>query len=70
VPSVLDHLESQLPEDRDTVLPRFSIADVAIGAHLGWLEPAGFELDVKRWPRTARHRQALAARPSFKATRA
>jgi len=68
IPSVLDYVESQLPADRDTVLRRFSIADVALGAHLGWLAAAGFELDAARWPRTARYRAALQARPSFKAT--
>jgi glutathione S-transferase len=70
IPAVLDWLESQLPADRDTVLPRFSIADVALGAHLAWLALAGFALDEKRWPRTARYQRALEARPSFKATRA
>ena len=65
--SVLDYLESQLPSDRDSVLVRFSIADVALGAHLGWLAPAGIELDPRRWPRTARYREALLNRPSFKA---
>jgi len=64
--SVMDYLESQLPEGRDSVLARFSIADVALGAHLGWLEPAGLALDTKRWPRTARYYEALRARPSFK----
>jgi glutathione S-transferase len=68
VPSVLDYLESQLAPDRDTVLARFSIADVALGAHLGWLAPAGLELDARRWPRTARYHEALLARPSFKTT--
>ena len=66
VPSVMDYLESQLPHDRDSVLARFGIADIALGAHLGWLAPAGFELDARRWPRTARYYQALLARPSFK----
>jgi len=70
LPSVLDYLESQLPGDRDTVLARFSIADVALGAHLGWLAPAGIELDARRWPRTARYHKALLARPSFKSTAA
>jgi len=68
IPSVLDYLESQLPGDRDTVLARFSIADAALGAHFGWIEPAGLEIDPGRWPRTARYRQALSARPSFKST--
>jgi glutathione S-transferase len=68
VRSVLDHLESVLPADRDTVLARFSIADVALGAHLGWLGFAGLELDATRWPRTARYRDALRARKSFETT--
>jgi glutathione S-transferase len=68
MPSVMDYLESQLPADRDTVLARFSIADVALGAHFGWLAPAGFEIDAKRWPRTARYAQAIEDRPSFKST--
>lgn len=68
IPSVLDYLESQLPADRDCVLERFGIADVALGAHFGWLPLAGIELDPRRWPRTARYHDALLARPSFKAT--
>ncbi len=68
IPSVLDYLESQLPADRDTALSRFGIADVALGAHLGWMAAAGFELDARRWPRTAHYAAALAARPSFKST--
>ena len=68
MPSVMDYLESQLPADRDTVLEQFSIADVALGAHFGWLAPAGFAIDEKRWPRTARYARALSARPSFQST--
>ena len=63
---VLDYLESVLAPDRDSVLSRFGIADVALGVHLGWLGAAGLELDARRWPRTARYYQALLARPSFK----
>jgi glutathione S-transferase len=66
VPPVMDYLETQVPVDRDTVLPRFSIADAAIGAQLGNLTFSGVELDAGRWPRTARYYQALLARPSFK----
>ena len=66
LPAVLDWLESQLSSGRDTVLARFSIADVALGAHFGWLESAQIALDSARWPRTARYRDALLARPSFK----
>lgn len=68
VPAVMDYLESQLPAERQSVLGRFSIADVALGAHLGWLALAGLALDRARWPRTARYAEALAARPSFRAT--
>jgi glutathione S-transferase len=68
LPSIMDYLESQLPRDGDSVLARFGIADVALGAHLGWLPAAGFALDARRWPRTARYAEALAARPSFKTT--
>jgi glutathione S-transferase len=62
---VLVYLESQLPDDRDTVLRRFSVADAAIGSHMSWMEAAGFELDARRWPRTARYLRALHERPSF-----
>jgi glutathione S-transferase len=64
--SVMAFLESQLPDDRDSVLARFGIADIALGAHLGWLNAAGFALDAGRWPRVARTAQAIHARPSFK----
>ncbi len=70
LPSVMDYLEAQLPSDRDSVLPQFGIADVALGAHFGWLHAAGFELDARRWPRTVRYREALEKRPSFQATQA
>ena len=66
LPPVLDYVESQLPADRETVLPRFGIADVALGAQLGTLALSGVELDAKRWPRTARYQAAMLARPSFK----
>jgi glutathione S-transferase len=65
IPSVLDYVESQLPDDRDTVLARFGIADAALGAHLGSLGVAGLEIDARLWPRTARYHRALLARPSF-----
>jgi glutathione S-transferase len=66
LPPVMDYLESQLPEDGDHVLARFSIADVALGVHLGWPGAAGLALDARRWPRTARYYTALKERPSFK----
>src|SRR4029453_6651234 len=66
VPGVVDYRGAVPPADRDSVLARFSIADVALGSHLGWLVPTGLELDAERWPRTARYYRALLARPSFK----
>jgi len=66
IPAVLDYLESQLPDSGGSVLSRFGIADIALGAHLGWLAPAGIELDPQRWPRTARYYETLRERPSFK----
>jgi glutathione S-transferase len=68
IPSVADYLEAQLPNDRDSVLPRFGIADIALGAHFGWLEGADLTIDARRWPRTARYREALEKRPSFQAS--
>jgi len=66
VPPVLDYVESQIPDDRDSVLARFGIADAALGAQLGSLILSGVEIDATRWPRTARYQRALLARPSFK----
>ena len=68
LPCVLDYLESQLPEQRTSVLPRFGIADIALGAHLDWLPAAGLPVDASRWPRVARYLAALSERPSFQAT--
>jgi glutathione S-transferase len=68
VPCVMDYLESQLGDGRDSVLAEFSIADVALGAHLGWPGPCGLELDARRWPKTARYAATLASRPSFQKT--
>lgn len=65
LPGVLDYVESQLCGDRETVLPRFGIADIALGAQLATLTLSEVELDAKRWPRTARSFAALLARPSF-----
>jgi glutathione S-transferase len=66
LPAVYDYLETQLPADRDSVLPRFGIADAAIGAQLSSLSFIGEETDASRWRRTASYRRAIEARPSFK----
>lgn len=67
LPGILDFVETQIPADRDTVLPRFSIADAALGAQLGNLPVSGVPIDGARWPRTERYYQALLKRPSFEA---
>ncbi|MEZ4331947.1 MAG: glutathione S-transferase family protein [Myxococcota bacterium] len=69
IPAIFDYLESRIAADRDTLLSRFSIADVAVGAHLGWLEAGGIDIDAKRWPRVARYAGAIRRRPSFAAAR-
>jgi len=66
LPAVYDYLETRAPSEGDSVLPRFGIADIAIGAQFGSLGLVGEEIDAARWPRTARYRRALEARPSFK----
>lgn len=70
IPAIFDHLESRIPSDRDTLLTRFGIADIAVGAHLGWLEAGGIEIDAKRWPRVARYAATIRLRPSFASARA
>ena len=65
LPAVRDYLEARLPAHRDTALPRFGIADVALGAQLGTLALSDVKLDARRWPRTERYRAAVLARPSF-----
>jgi glutathione S-transferase len=67
IPCVLDHLESQIAPDRDTLLSRFGIADVSVGAHLGWLDAGGLAIDAQRWPKVARYAAAIRKRPSFAA---
>jgi glutathione S-transferase len=66
LPPVLDYLETQAPATGDSVLPRFGIADAAIGGQLASLRLAELAIDGARWPRTARYFEALLARPSFK----
>ena len=66
LPPVMGYLESQLPDDRDSVLARFGIADASLGVQLASLVAAGIEIDARRWPRAARYFPALLERPSFK----
>jgi glutathione S-transferase len=66
LPEIYDYLESRLLADREWLLPRFGIADIAVGTQLQGLVFAGEEIDAARWPRTAAYRGAIEARPSFK----
>ncbi len=66
IPPVLDYLESRLGAGSESLLPRFSVADAAVGAQLGNLTFVGLEVDARRWPRTAHYHRALLQRPSFK----
>ena len=65
LPPVLDYLESQLRDGAATLLPRFSVADAAIGGQLATLTLSGLSIDPSRWPRSARYHDALRSRPSF-----
>ena len=65
LPPVLDYLESQLRDGATTLLPRFSVADAAIGAQLATLTLSGLAIDRSRWPRAARYHEAVRSRPSF-----
>ena len=66
LPPALDYLETQASDAGDSVLARFSIADIAIGSQLVALPGVDVAIDARRWPRLARYQQALVARPSFK----
>ena len=65
LPPVLDYLESQLRDGATTLLPRFSVADAAIGAQLATLTLSDLAIDRSRWPRAERYHEALRSRPSF-----
>ena len=65
LPPTMDYLESQIAKGSETLLDTFSIADVALGAHLGGMRFAGMELDGDRWPGVVGYVEALWARPSF-----
>jgi glutathione S-transferase len=66
LPEIYGYLESRLSDDREWLLPRFGIADAAVGVMLQSIRFLGEEIDAARWPRFARYRSAVEARPSFK----
>ena len=66
LPEVFGYLESKLADDREWLLPRFGIADVAVGSMLQGVRLLGEEIDAKQFPRVVRYRNAIESRPSFK----
>lgn len=65
-PPLFDHLESRLAEGAESLVGRFGIADIAVGAQFAGLVHAGESLDAGRWPKLAAYVEAIHARPSFK----
>ena len=65
IAAVLDYLEGRLGTHRETLLPRFGIADIAVCAHMGWLEASGLTVDWGRWPKLGRYLEAIRRRHSF-----
>jgi glutathione S-transferase len=65
LPLALDWLDGQLQPDGASLLGRFSIADVAVGAQMTALTTVGERIDALRWPRVTRYLDVLWARPSF-----
>ncbi len=67
LPPLLDLLESLVPEGRSTLLPRFSVADIAWGCQLMSLQLCDVEVDAGRAPKLAAYADSILSRPSFKA---
>ena len=68
VPSVLDYLETQLPDD-GFVFGALSIADVAIAVFFRNARFARFRVDAARWPRTAAFVERVLGVESFQKLR-
>ena len=66
LPEIYGYLDSRLAGDREWLLPRFGIADAAVGVMLQSIRALGEEIDAGNWPRLARYRDSVEARPSFK----
>jgi len=66
LPEIFGYLESRLSDDREWLLARFGIADIGVGVMLQGVGLIGEPIDAARFPRVARYRNAIEARPSFK----
>lgn len=64
IPSVLDYLESQLPQ-QGFLFGDVSIADISIASFFRNAAFARFDVDSSRWPRTAHFVQHVLSLPCF-----
>jgi glutathione S-transferase len=63
-PAALDYLEAQLPAT-GWLFGALGLADIAIASFFRNADYAGFEIDAKRWPRTAAFVARTLAEPVF-----
>jgi glutathione S-transferase len=64
VPAALDNLEGELA-DEGFLFGRLGLADIAIASFFVNARYAGFEVDARRWPKTARFVAAVLAEPAM-----
>jgi glutathione S-transferase len=64
-PAALDYLEGELPET-GYVFGQLGLADLAIASFFVNARYVGFEVDAKRWPKTARFVDDVLAEPVLK----
>jgi glutathione S-transferase len=64
-PAALDYLEGELPES-GYLFGQLGLADIAIASFFVNARYVGFEVDAKRWPRTARFVGDVLAEPVLK----
>ena len=65
LPRRFDYLEAALHGREFFVGDKFSIADIAVGAQMTQLDLVAGTPDATRWPRLARHVEAMKSRPGF-----
>jgi glutathione S-transferase len=70
LPPLLEQLEGLIEGGSPTLLPRFSVADIAVGCQLASLALCGVEIDPATHPRLWSYASAVLSRPSFKAASA
>lgn len=68
IPVILDYLETQLPAD-GFVFGSPTLADVAVASFFRNAGFARYEIDARRWPRTAAHVARTLALPPFRKLR-